>query len=356
MSNAENVLYDEVQLKRALPVNIKDEDKQYYKSALTGTSRAVRLRHYYNVTVNNEVFIKQGGIRFRIEPNSFGDDWQDKVYNKPLYQLKSFVKDRLRKKVRYDTVLWCWDLFSTGGYFHWLTEICPRVWIAQQHVDSQIPLLIPEYFLQKWKFGRDLLAVFNREVITFAEHELPVISHMIFIERPGGPFNYQPVPIANSTRQIQLRYYDEKYPNPDVRRIYISRKKAGKRMVLNEDQVVALVKDYGYTVLMLEDLSIYDQVNLFSRATSVLSIHGAGLTNVVYLKPGGSVIELRHHEDNQMLNCFYTLAHTFGLRYYYSFGYDKGDSLPTELRPEDKSFHADVTMLTEVLREAHGAV
>jgi hypothetical protein len=352
MLSSSKLIYPALQLTRSLPFNTAKEDEPYFLRQLTDTSREVNILYYRNVTVNNELFIKHG-IRFSIDPNSFGDFWQDKVYNKPTYLAKSFIKDRLRKKVKIDAALWCFDLFSTGGYFHWLTEICPRLWIAQQHVDPEIPLLVPEYFLQKWKFGRDFLAAFNRKIITYGEHELPVIKHMTFVQRPGGPFNYQPVSIAGSTRQIQERYFDKQYSNQQTERIYISRKKSGKRMVLNEDEVAALAKRYGYTVLILEDLSIADQVNIFSRATSVLSIHGAGLTNMVYMKPGGTVIEIRHHEDNHMLNCFFTLANTFGLRYGYCFGYNKGDSLPTENRPEDKSIHADMVMLEGVLKQLH---
>lgn len=354
MLSSSKLIYNALQLTRSLPDNTAKGDEHYFAQQLTDTSREVNIRYYRNVTVNNELFIKQG-IKFRIEPDSFGDYWQDKVYNKTPYLLKSFVKDRLRRKVHFDSALWCLDLFSTGGYFHWLTEICPRIWIAQQHVDPGIPLLIPEYFLQKWKFGRDLLTAFNRRVITFGEHELPVIDHMTFIQRPGGPFNYQPTSITASTDQIQSRYLTEQYPKPYAERIYISRKKAGKRMVLNENEVIALVERYGYAVLMLEDLSVSDQVNIFSRATSVLSIHGAGLTNIAYMKGGSNVIEIRHQEDNHMLNCFFTLAHTFGHHYYYSFGYNKGDSLSSELRPEDKSIHADVSMLSDVLKQLHPA-
>lgn len=352
MLSSSKLIYSALQLTRSLPFNTTKDDEHFFTKQLTDTSREVNILQFQNVTVNNEIFIKQG-MQFRIEPNSFGDYWQDKVFNKTPYLLKSFVKDRLRKKVHFDTVLWCFDLFSTGGYFHWLTEICPRVWIAQQHVDPEIPLLVPAYFLEKWKFGRDFLAAFNRRIITFGEHELPVIKNMTFIQRPGGPFNYQPLSIAGSTRQIQARFFDARYAGGNTDRIYISRKKAGKRMVLNEDAVIAFVERYGYTVLMLEDLSIRDQVNVFSRATSIVSIHGAGLTNMVFMKAGGTVVEIRHHEENHMLNCFFTLAHTFGLRYGYSFGYSQGDSLPTELRPEDKSIHADVAMLEGVLNQIH---
>lgn len=345
-------LFDGLMINRNFPVNIQDEDKILFEKMQEGLSKEVRIQTFRKVTINNELFIKQG-MKVKIMMESFGDTWQNGKYNRPLYQLKSYIKNLLRPNKPVDRVMWCFDQFSTGGYFHWITEISPRLWLANKHIPQEVPLLVPEYFLNKWKFAKDFLEIFNRKVVSFHKDELVHVRELLFVGQTGGPFNYQPVPIHGSTEFLKDQYYDATYPSRENLRIYISRGYSGKRMVLNELEVIELVKRYGYEVCHAEKLSLKDQINLFSRAMSLVSIHGAGLSNMVFMPRGSNIIEIRHRDKNHMLTCFYTLAHTFGHHYYYSFGNDMGDSLNTELRPEDKSIHADLIMLENVLRQLH---
>jgi len=347
--NTSRIIFPGQWINREYPPVTHEEDKKLFERQLQAWSREVRIQEMKKVCLNNELFIKQG-FRFRIQMESFGDYWQDKVYNKPAYQLKSFVKNLLRKNKPIDRALWCFDQFSTGGYFHWVTEIAPRLWVADQYIDPAIPLLIPEYFITKWNFATAFLTPFNRRIITFKDNELPIVDNLTFISQTGGPFNYQPVPIRSSTALLKQYYFDSSYPADQWDKIYISRKHSGKRMILNEPEVEKLVTSFGYKVIQTEQQTIRDQVNVFSRAKRLVSIHGAGLSNMVFMPEGSSMIEIRHKVDNPMLNFFYNLAHTFNHHYYYSFGNDLGDSLKTELRAEDKSVHADLDMLKDALK------
>jgi capsular polysaccharide biosynthesis protein len=65
-------------------------------------------------------------------------------------------------------------------------------------------------------------------------------------------------------------------------RVYISRNDAAQRRVDNEAELVESLNQYGFEKYQLTQLSILDQVSLFSNADLVLAPHGAGLTNIVY--------------------------------------------------------------------------
>ena len=52
------------------------------------------------------------------------------------------------------------------------------------------------------------------------------------------------------------------------------------------------------------------------RARYIVSNHGAGLTNMLFMKDGGSVLELRHVSDC-INNCYFTLASALDLKYFY---------------------------------------
>lgn len=345
--NMPKTVYEGQWIHRKLPENACGGDVRLFEKMLNGWSREVQINTFHKVSVNAELFMKQHW-KVRIMVSSFGDIWQDSVFNQPLYQLKSFVKDRLRRPKKIERAIWCFDLFSTGGYYHWITEICPRLWVASVHIPQDIPLLVPSYFLSKWKFAVDFFKPFNREIILFDEGKVAKVNELIFVGQTGGIFNFQPEPIHRST-EVLKRTYTQPGNLKQKYKIYISRRKSGKRMILNETHVINIVKKYDYQVVCTEDLSIPEQIELFANTTHLISIHGAGLSNMVFMPEGSTIIEIRHRDDNHMLTCFFTLAHTFKHAYFYTFGDDLGDSLLTEVRPEDKSIHADLTMLDNLL-------
>jgi capsular polysaccharide biosynthesis protein len=66
------------------------------------------------------------------------------------------------------------------------------------------------------------------------------------------------------------------------RRVYLSRKDAMMRRVLNEPAVEALLQAHGFETVQTERLSVFEQVALFSNAEIIAGPHGAGLTNAVF--------------------------------------------------------------------------
>lgn len=302
-----------------------------------------------NVRVNSELFIKKN---FRILPESFGDQWQERVYNRPLTLAKNYLKDLFRNDQREEVVLNVLDQFSTGGFFHWHTEIIPRLVLAEKYVDPEIPFFLPSYFLKKWPFGNDLLSIIDRKMISLDQHRLLRTKKMIFISQPGGPLNYQPEPLMESSRRIKAAFYDENFKGKPSKKIYITRKKVGRRVLLNEEELLPILNAHGFEILNLDSMSTYDQVNLFSRCEKVLSIHGAGLTNMVYMPRGSKVVEIRRGIKSHMLNFFFTLSQSFDHRYYYLLG-DLPDSrgMKHEVREEEKSIRIDPEKVEAFLKD-----
>lgn len=84
---------------------------------------------------------------------------------------------------------------------------------------------------------------------------------------------------------------------PDSRRrIFVSRAKAGARRALNEVEAIEVAMRYGFTPVLLEDLSIAEQMALFLNAEAVAGIHGAGLTGIAFAPRQCLFIEIRHTE------------------------------------------------------------
>lgn len=68
--------------------------------------------------------------------------------------------------------------------------------------------------------------------------------------------------------RIELRYYD------------------------NEDVVQSFFEKNGYTVIYPEQHSLFEQINIFSKAKSIVSISGTGLFNSFWCSPNTKIFEL----------------------------------------------------------------
>lgn len=66
------------------------------------------------------------------------------------------------------------------------------------------------------------------------------------------------------------------------RRIYVSRADAASRRVLNAPEVEAVLQRFGFEVVTLSGLSFAHKRALFSEASHVAGVHGAGLSNVLF--------------------------------------------------------------------------
>lgn len=97
------------------------------------------------------------------------------------------------------------------------------------------------------------------------------------------------------------------------RKIWISRKNSATRSIVNESVLFdTVLKQRGWELLELENLSLDQQLHYFAEAQVVVAPHGAGLTNLLFCQPGTKVIEL---QDKDMLSkkVYPVLAYHLGL-------------------------------------------
>jgi capsular polysaccharide biosynthesis protein len=74
--------------------------------------------------------------------------------------------------------------------------------------------------------------------------------------------------------------------------IYISRVKSERSPANEIEFVERLRRETEIYVIEAESMSFLGQVSLFGTAKAVIGVHGAGLTNQVWMKPGSKVLEL----------------------------------------------------------------
>ncbi|MDG6093997.1 glycosyltransferase family 61 protein [Acetobacter sp. AN02] len=116
----------------------------------------------------------------------------------------------------------------------------------------------------------------------------------------------------------------------DVRRVYIDRRGGGNRALCNEGDLIARLEGRGFAAVRTEALTLPQQIALFRGAEFVVALHGAGLTNIGFCRPGSFVYELLpSHYTNP---CFVRMAMQAGLSYW-SDVFDSGQESRTHYAP-----------------------
>jgi len=102
---------------------------------------------------------------------------------------------------------------------------------------------------------------------------------------------------------------------PYSNRIYISRGDARYRYITNEKEVMEALTKIGFHCLSLKGMSFIEQISLFYHADTIISIHGAALTNLIFCKPNTTVIEFATPYMQEKSQYFKDIAETFCLNY-----------------------------------------
>jgi len=104
------------------------------------------------------------------------------------------------------------------------------------------------------------------------------------------------------------------------KRIYISRSKALLRKVLNEDELILPLKNLGFSIYNLENMTFEDQIKLFASAEFITGPHGAGLTWTLFASQEATLLEInliRYEQDEGLgKNHFYDLANKMNVKYH----------------------------------------
>ncbi|MCT7964993.1 tetratricopeptide repeat protein [Laspinema sp. D1] len=182
---------------------------------------------------------------------------------------------------------------SGNVYFHWLVDILPRLEILRQ---AGIKWEEIDYFLVnsiRAPFQRETLAQLGIPEAKIIESDrYPHISatQLIVPSFPGHLGWLEPWAL-NFLRQAFLNSVpasDCEHPE----RIYIRRHNARNRRLINEEEVIEFLAQFGFEPIETESLSFAEQIAVFSQAKIIVAPHGSGLTNLVFCRPGTQAIEL----------------------------------------------------------------
>jgi capsular polysaccharide biosynthesis protein len=295
---------------RRPPVNLEPRDLWLFEHELTRTLPAARLIEMRDVRVSADGYLFKGG---RILPESFAfpdgfDAWRRR------HVLGFLLNNYLAKTPRRieDDAVWIVDHWSTA-YYHWLADTLPRLFLVRQHL-TDWTVLLPHQF-RALGFVEPSLAPFGVRHLRYAAETEVLRCRRLFVPThaaPPGHFNDE---VIRSVRDLLVTAYGATGGAP-ADRLYISRAAARKRRLSNEGEVLDVLRRLGFRILHAESCSFEEQVRAASQSRYLVSNHGGGLTNMLFMRPAGRVLELRHQTD-RVNNCYFTMASALGLDYSY---------------------------------------
>lgn len=306
------VILEGDQTTRRLPANFRAEDASLFEHELERVIPPVRLLKLRGVRISHEGILFKGG---RILPESFSSPHTLRYFlGRSRSVLKFLATNRLmRRRKKFDArALWITDDWS-NGYFHWLADALPRLF-AVRTLARELTLLLPGEY-ERLEFAQASLKLFELGGVEYVRagevfncKQLLMPTHTA----PSGNYN------EGLLRELRAFIFAAYGLRDEVvrRKVYISRTRAAKRKIVNEEEVIGVLGEFGFEVLHFEDYDFEKQVRLASETKYLVSNHGAGLTNMLFMPERGSVLELRREGERER-NWFFNLANAAHLHYYY---------------------------------------
>jgi capsular polysaccharide biosynthesis protein len=208
---------------------------------------------------------------------------------------------------------------NSNNYYHWTIEHLARLRGIYDHPDLEsdsVELLLRPTAPQYVKESLNILG-FHSYKLYESDHKL--IPKLLVPSHTFRSRNHEFGIAPSDLKWVRDKMLDDDNKSDksyEQERIYISRKDAKNgREVTNVTELNTILDRFNFKKYVLSDLSVLDQISLFSNAEIVLGPHGAGFANILYSSKTTSVIEL-YGDDLSQGKFFFLLANELDLDYY----------------------------------------
>jgi capsular polysaccharide biosynthesis protein len=297
------ILKEAYLLKRKIPENYSLQDERHFLPDIEVTIKESHLKIFSKANIVQHYLFNGWTLETSYCLSR-------KINRKKKFN--AFLKRLTFKKRKIQEAIWVLDQWSFG-YFHWLTETLPRIIIAKESGYS-FPVVFPEN-ANRNLFFVDTIAALGIDSIFYNYKETIQLNTLV------APSHLQPAQCdPDQIKKVRdcFRNYDNAITSTgNKKRIYISRTIAQRRFIRNENELEKLLASFGFETIHMEKLSFSQQRKLMAETEVLISNHGAGLTNMIFLPENSTVIELKANADD-INNCFFNLARALDHRYYYT--------------------------------------
>lgn len=181
-----------------------------------------------------------------------------------------------------------------GGetYFHWMTEGLPllhETFKAMKRRGIKPSAIL--FHAKTARFHKDTMdAIGLRNIPVFA------IQKKAYYECEKLYFT-SPKIISGRVSKAEINFLRSIYLSPKIRnaqteRIAILRNDARSRGLTHFEKIVKILLGFDFKLYEPSHFSVKDQAKRFFEARTIVAVHGAALTNLIFCRPGTKVVEL----------------------------------------------------------------
>jgi hypothetical protein len=257
------------------------------------------------ITMNNYL-VEELSFQWELESEALVEGRKNKVF-----KMRGLVKPKKFK----GTVF---SLLGGGGakyyYYHWMIDSLGKLGLLKQsgRFDKVDYFLVPSYSAKYHKetlshFGIGEDKIINEDSIRHIQADYLMVS------------SYTQVNFHHPKWVCDFLHNSFTLPRGEKKRetlIYIPRGDAAvNRKVLNEAELIEVLKGYGFDIRFLSEMTVPDEAEFFNSAKLVLGVQGSGFTNLVFCEPGTIVVEF--FPDKYVRHIDYDICNKMGLEYHY---------------------------------------
>jgi hypothetical protein len=212
------------------------------------------------------------------------------------------------------------------NYSHWMMELLPRLGLLAEA--GYGPERVDRYLVN---LGG---APYERETLTLAglpsEKLLPVTA--------ASHFRCENV----ITTSLRTKHWQHSLPawvpeylrrltnllpgSSATKRLYLTRRNASFRQVINEEELLPILRANSFEVFDPAERSVREQAAIFGDAEAIVSPHSSAMTNLVFCRPGTAVMEIFAADYFDV--SFWTAATSSACRYSAVMGERIGQDVP----------------------------
>ncbi|UUO04953.1 glycosyltransferase family 61 protein [Blastopirellula sp. J2-11] len=223
------------------------------------------------------------------------------------------------------------------NYYHWTFEMLSQLRLVEQAGVSFDYVAAPKRHAFALE-SLQLLGIERSQILPMGRYTHIQATQLIV---PSVACYYpQPAGVDYLREKMQFQSWSH-YEHDKRIKLYIARRRHSSRHIVNDAELFAALKPLGFRQVYLEDLPLKKQIQLFQQASVVVGPHGAGLSNLVYSRPGTAIFEITPTCRPPLF--FHYLAEINALRYAVYFGQPVGQ------RGVDANIRVDVPQMRQQL-------
>lgn len=189
---------------------------------------------------------------------------------------------------------------GANNFHHWNYDVLPRLHLLRLAglLESIDYLIINYRELPFQAAGLDQLGIDRRKIINSRDNaSFHLEAEFLYV--PSLPEDLGTITpwVIDFLRDTFLR--QQAATHPGFEKLYISRRNAPSRRIINDEEVMTEIRRRGYKEFVPEEHSIEETAALFAAARSLVSIHGSGFSNLCFAAENAKVLDIMapYHQD-----------------------------------------------------------